>query len=408
MAMIRKVMPAQVTALGENEVEVVISTAQIARDGHVLVPSGARLENYRANPIILWQHDPEVPVGNGEDIQVEGDKIRARAMFAPPGISPKADEIRGLVKAGVIRAVSVGFEPIDGEPLDPTKPRGGQRFTEWDLLEFSFCSVPVDTGAVVTARAVEDAEPTTTDPAEEAAAMTDPKKAPAARRRTRAKTRATQSPTFKRGLYDVAQLAYALQSLGYIQDCAEYEAALEEDNSQVPAMLGAAMAKLGSALVAMTQEEVAELLADVAGVEDDGEDVTLIVEERAFIDAASTARAKAWRRGIVAAKARAGRKISAETARSLRAAMDQHGEAIEQSRSSIALHKEAIRAIEDLLEDTDTTATQTADGTDDSTGSAGRSAAEADLRRSASTEGNRSPSADYRRRQAELLALAAE
>ena len=65
----------------------------------------------------------------------------ARALFRPTGISPKADEVRGLVKNGIVSGVSVGFDVLDGEPLDPKQPHGGQRFTKWELLECSFCSV---------------------------------------------------------------------------------------------------------------------------------------------------------------------------------------------------------------------------------------------------------------------------
>ncbi|MDE3017036.1 MAG: HK97 family phage prohead protease, partial [Pseudomonadota bacterium] len=140
-------------ALGENEVEVIISTSALARDGHILEPSGCDLSNYQANPIVLWQHNPDVPVGRAADLIVDGNKIRARINFAPIGISPKADEVRGLVKNGIVSGVSVGFDVIDAEPLDPKQPRGGQRFTKWELLECSFCSVPADPGAAVTARA---------------------------------------------------------------------------------------------------------------------------------------------------------------------------------------------------------------------------------------------------------------
>ena len=153
MSMIRKLVPSQVTEIGDDEVEVVMSTGAIARDGHILVPGGADLAQYRANPVVLWQHDPGQPVGTAEGIRVDGDTIIARVRFAPLGISEVDDRTRGLVKSGVIGAVSVGFEPTDGEPLDPARPRGGQRFTGWELLECSFVSVPADTGAVVTARA---------------------------------------------------------------------------------------------------------------------------------------------------------------------------------------------------------------------------------------------------------------
>ena len=156
MAIMRAAVLAELTPLADDEVEVIISTSALARDGHVLEPTGCDLTNYRANPVVLWQHNPDLPVGRATDLVVEGDRIRARITFAPSGISPKADEVRGLVKNGIVSGISVGFDILDGEPLDPKKPRGGQRFTKWELLECSFCSVPVDPGAAVTARAARE------------------------------------------------------------------------------------------------------------------------------------------------------------------------------------------------------------------------------------------------------------
>ncbi len=82
----------------------------------------------------------------------------------------------------------------------------------------------------------------------------------------------TAKPKLK-GLYDVAQLAYLLGELGWIQDMAAWEAACEEDGSKVPAMLAACLQDLAAALIAMTQEETAELLAgrdiDVAPIDED-------------------------------------------------------------------------------------------------------------------------------------------
>ena len=146
MTMIRAAVNAEIKTLGENEVEVIISTSALARDGHILEPAGCDLTNYRANPIVLWQHNPDVPVGRAADLTIEGDRIQARILFAPAGVSAKADEVRGLVKTGIVSGVSVGFDVSDSEPLDPKKPYGGQRFTKWELLECSFCSVPADPG----------------------------------------------------------------------------------------------------------------------------------------------------------------------------------------------------------------------------------------------------------------------
>ncbi|MDE3038592.1 MAG: HK97 family phage prohead protease, partial [Pseudomonadota bacterium] len=166
MTIIRAAVSAQIKELGENEVEVIISTSAIARDGHILEPAGCDLTNYKSNPIVLWQHNPDVPVGRAADLAVDGDKIRARILFAPAGVSAKADEVRGLVKTGIVSGVSVGFDVLDSEPLDPKKPYSGQRFTKWELLECSFCSVPADPGAAVTARTAPSPESSTVKPQE--------------------------------------------------------------------------------------------------------------------------------------------------------------------------------------------------------------------------------------------------
>ena len=152
--MMRFMVPAEISTLGDDEVRVIMSTASLARDGHILVPQGCRLDNYRKNPIVLWSHNADQPLGNAEDISANTSQIASRVRFAPLGISPKADEIRGLTKANVIRCTSIGFDPIVMEPLDPKKPRGGQRISVWELLELSFVSIPADTGAMVTARAL--------------------------------------------------------------------------------------------------------------------------------------------------------------------------------------------------------------------------------------------------------------
>jgi uncharacterized protein len=144
---------AGVTELGEREVGIIAATDQLARDGHILEPSGISLLNYRTNPIVLFEHNPSQPVGACTAIAVEGRQLCARVEFAPAGASATADEICSLVKAGVVRGVSVGFDPIDMEPLDSRQgTRGGMRILSSELLEISFVSVPADTGASVVAR----------------------------------------------------------------------------------------------------------------------------------------------------------------------------------------------------------------------------------------------------------------
>jgi len=357
---IRRALAAAVTDLGDDEVEVVLSTAGLARDGHVLVPAGCDLTSYRRNPIILWQHMPEEPVGTASDIAVQGDKIVARVKFAPLGVSDTADRIRGLVKGGVINAVSVGFEVRDGEPLDATKPRAGQKFTAWELLEASFVSVPADTGAVVTARALEDMEHTR---------MTETNTRALDALRKRMLT-ADPAPLGKRGLSACADLAFYLMYLGWLHDDAKWEAEIEGDGSKVPAMLGEALTALGATLIAMTQEEVAELL--------DGHDVEVGDDGADADDAGERAvspRLRAWRK-LMSANKRAGKVLSAK-----------NKELLVQAHDKIDEGREMLRA---FIEDTDTTDVQTEDGDGDSGG----------------TENDRAAlSADFRRREIAILEL---
>jgi uncharacterized protein len=151
--MIRQACATRIRALGNDECEAVLMTDSLARDGHIIDPAGMVLSNYLRNPIILWQHNPECPVGIASNITRYSNRIAARIAFAPVGVSSTADEVRGLVKGGVVTAMSIGFDVIDAEPLDPHQGnRGGLHITKSELLECSFVSVPADTGAVVTAR----------------------------------------------------------------------------------------------------------------------------------------------------------------------------------------------------------------------------------------------------------------
>jgi hypothetical protein len=65
--------------------------------------------------------------------------------------------------------------------------------------------------------------------------------------------------SLRKGLYTCSQFAQLLQSLANITESVEYEAAAEDDGSPLPAQLNAAIETLGGILVAMVEEEVAEL-----------------------------------------------------------------------------------------------------------------------------------------------------
>jgi HK97 family phage prohead protease len=140
--------------LDEMTVAGILSTQDVAHDLHSVVTTGIDYTSYLyRTPIVNWQHDPMCPVGTMTAIGLVSDTMLAgKIRFADIGISPKADEIRALVKSGVIRGISISFNPLETEPLDKAKPRGGLRILRCELVEVSFVGTPSDRRATVTAR----------------------------------------------------------------------------------------------------------------------------------------------------------------------------------------------------------------------------------------------------------------
>ena len=336
--MLRRFVGSGVTALSDYEIEVIVCTSDDhVLDGDVWDMQGVDLSRYLAHPVVLWDHDMAQPIGRASDLKVTPEKITAKVTFPDEGISPKADEIRKMVKAGIISGVSGGVLPTVTRPLDKNNPRGGNLVAKSILLEFSICAVPADASSGVTARSHGDIA--VTDPIVEP----DQIKAAAHRRALAA---------LARGLYSVSNLAEAMSWLGYQVDSAKYEAEIEGDGSKVPGMLASVLHDLGDALIAMTIEEVGELLAghDIDVEADDGD---LDPDARAAIAATDNPSLRAFRRGYAHAKQRAGKKLSADTVRCLRTALDTHDEATRDIRGALAKQKKALGTIEDLLDGTD-------------------------------------------------------
>lgn len=112
--------------------EVVITTENLDRYQEVIKLDGWDLAHYRNNPIVLWGHDHNQPIGMATSVDIIDGKMIAKGKFAP---TEKAQEVRRLYDFGIIKATSVGF--IE-------KEREGNLITKAELLEFSFVSVPAN------------------------------------------------------------------------------------------------------------------------------------------------------------------------------------------------------------------------------------------------------------------------
>jgi hypothetical protein len=147
-----RTMPTQITLLGERQVRIRMMTRGMKDDGYDLLPQGCLIDDYLQNPIQLNNHDYDQAVGTNSNLQVTAGAIDALNTFAPAGVSPRADEICGLVKAGVIKACSIGFHVKERQPVNPRDPTSGWLATRWSLDECSWVAVGLDPGAFAVER----------------------------------------------------------------------------------------------------------------------------------------------------------------------------------------------------------------------------------------------------------------
>jgi HK97 family phage prohead protease len=134
--------------------EFVLSDATVDRYGDIVDPAGWDLRNFKKNPIALFGHNSNFPIGKWTELRVEGGKLLGKLNLAKRGTSYRLDELIGLVEQGILRAVSVGFRPLKSEPIDPEKPYGAQRYVKSELLETSLVSVPANPAALSLAKSM--------------------------------------------------------------------------------------------------------------------------------------------------------------------------------------------------------------------------------------------------------------
>lgn len=134
--------------------EFVLSDGSLDRMGDVIEPNGWQLDRIKSDPPVLFNHDRNQIVGRWTDVRVKDGKLLGRIVWAKSDKWPMGQYIRDLVREGVLRTVSVGFQPVAREPLtkDADKHHGPFRFTKQELLECSLVSVPANPNALALAK----------------------------------------------------------------------------------------------------------------------------------------------------------------------------------------------------------------------------------------------------------------
>ncbi|MBO4221964.1 phage major capsid protein [Bradyrhizobium neotropicale] len=132
--------------------EFVLSDETPDRMDDVIMSDGWQLDNFKKNPIALFGHRSDFPIGKWKNLRVVNKQLRGHLELAPAGTSERIDEIRKLVEADILRAVSVGFRALESRPRKETG--FGSFFTKSELVETSLVSVPANPNALAVAKSL--------------------------------------------------------------------------------------------------------------------------------------------------------------------------------------------------------------------------------------------------------------
>jgi HK97 family phage prohead protease len=123
------------------------STFDLDRFDERVDPQGWELEHYKKNPVVQWAHRFDVPaIGRAENIFADSKGLHGTIIFNSKDYDAFGWSIGERVKAGVLRAGSVGFRILEIELPDKEASADGTAliFRKQELLEFSVCNVPAN------------------------------------------------------------------------------------------------------------------------------------------------------------------------------------------------------------------------------------------------------------------------
>ena len=124
-----------------------LSTFDLDRFGERIDPQGWDFKRYMDNPVVEWAHRYDIPaIGKIEGLIVDDGGLHGVVCFNDKSYDLFGWAIGQRVKAGVIRAGSVGFRVIEIEIPSKEDSRDGTSliFRKQELLEFSICNVPAN------------------------------------------------------------------------------------------------------------------------------------------------------------------------------------------------------------------------------------------------------------------------
>lgn len=133
---------------GKRVIRGIATTPTVDRVGDVIDPLGVQFKNPMP---FLWQHDHQSPVGTVKFDKPTKDGITFEAEFVDPATVESAslkDRLQmawDSVKTGLVRAVSIGFRPLEYSFMDA----GGINYLQTEVYELSGVTIPANAEALI-------------------------------------------------------------------------------------------------------------------------------------------------------------------------------------------------------------------------------------------------------------------
>lgn len=117
------------------------NTRFLDRVGDVVDPNAFKdtLQMYLKNPVVLYQHDQDHPIGKTLSASIQPDGLWVEIEILPAGKSAKIDEVWNLIEFGALSAFSIGYKTLEVDFQDDFF-----LLSNLELLEISVVSIPAN------------------------------------------------------------------------------------------------------------------------------------------------------------------------------------------------------------------------------------------------------------------------
>ena len=132
----------EIKAIGD--IEFILTTEVVDRDGDLLRISGISLENFLKNPVMFYNHNSWEAIGYWRNLRIENNTLIGVPEFSK---SELGEKIKSQVEDRTLRACSIGFM-IKSEGLENIDGQMVNVIYEAELYEASIVTLPANQDAI--------------------------------------------------------------------------------------------------------------------------------------------------------------------------------------------------------------------------------------------------------------------